>query len=456
MTTTIRLPNVRSLSQILPKGTESGKEFSRIVDLLLFQEARNQGRLITLLDDAAGDYFGLDSFETNGSKISVGYQYKFYKSPLSDDHRSSIVAALKKVVGAKKGERPAKWVLVTPDDLTNSARRSGSGDVEWLETIRAANARRILIEHYGHTKLLSLFLEAPSLCLFYYPELTSGGTNRRQSIKTTRATYDENLRLLFGKLEFVGMSVLKEEASRRIELEHIYIPVGLVPSQSEDEAETTPRLSPLQLLAPTKKTVILGDPGSGKSTLVKFLALCGISRELQKRYGANLDTRIPFIVTLRRYADELKTHPNLPLHEYLRELLQADFSLPHLDNEFLNYYLESGQAILLFDGLDELPSSSFRAMVRDRIQTLANTYPRNTIIITSRIVGYDPETQFDVNSFAHFRIAKLRIPEIERFIHDWYGVRLENQKERAANAQDLVRIIEQPGNEAIRDIARRP
>ncbi len=43
-----RLPSVKSLSEILPKGTEGGKEFARIVDLLLFHEARRSGRKISL------------------------------------------------------------------------------------------------------------------------------------------------------------------------------------------------------------------------------------------------------------------------------------------------------------------------------------------------------------------------------------------------------------------------
>ena len=61
---TKRLPEVKSLYENLPRGAESGKEFGRIVDLLLFHEARRAGKNITLFNDAAGDYHGLDSFES--------------------------------------------------------------------------------------------------------------------------------------------------------------------------------------------------------------------------------------------------------------------------------------------------------------------------------------------------------------------------------------------------------
>lgn len=48
-----RLPAVRPLSEILPRGAEGGKEFARIVDLLLFHEARRAGKKLTVFDDAA-------------------------------------------------------------------------------------------------------------------------------------------------------------------------------------------------------------------------------------------------------------------------------------------------------------------------------------------------------------------------------------------------------------------
>ncbi len=60
-----RLPEVKTLYEILPKGAQGGKEFARIVDLLLFHEARRTGANLMLFDDSAGDYLGLDSFETD-------------------------------------------------------------------------------------------------------------------------------------------------------------------------------------------------------------------------------------------------------------------------------------------------------------------------------------------------------------------------------------------------------
>lgn len=93
-----RLPEVKTLYDILPKGTEGGKEFARIVDLLLFHEAQRGGKKFSIFSDGAGDYRGLDSFGGDAFRKegTTGYQYKFYPSPLSQNHRQEIINSLRK------------------------------------------------------------------------------------------------------------------------------------------------------------------------------------------------------------------------------------------------------------------------------------------------------------------------------------------------------------------------
>src|ERR1035441_2196641 len=90
---TTRLPEVRSLWEILPKGTEGGKEFARIVDLLRFHEGRRNGKQVTIFSDAAGDFNGLDGLEES-PQGRIGFQYKFYPSPLSAQHRTEVATSL--------------------------------------------------------------------------------------------------------------------------------------------------------------------------------------------------------------------------------------------------------------------------------------------------------------------------------------------------------------------------
>jgi hypothetical protein len=282
-----RLPETLTLAQILPKGTEGGKEFARIVDLLLFHEARRNGRTIQLFSDASGDFRGLDSFGAGEGTLrrdgTVGYQYKFYSSPFSDAHRAEIKGALKQAAEHQKELKLQRWILVTPEALTESAQRRDGGDVSWFQGLRKELDLEFEIEHWGHRQLQGLFLETPALCLFYYPDLVREGTRRQHTIADTRSRYDHNLLLKYRPIEFVGMSIYKQEATRGVPIEEIYIPLKLVHEGANSDDPKIERRNPLECLAEGRRTVLLGDPGSGKSTLLRFLALAGISPALQAR-----------------------------------------------------------------------------------------------------------------------------------------------------------------------------
>jgi hypothetical protein len=454
----MRLPAVKSLFEIIPQGTEGGKEFGRIVNLLIFHQSRRTEGSVFLFDDAAGDFRGLDSFEkgTLRKEGTTGFQYKFYPSPLSSAHRHHIEESLAVAAANKRKIDLRKWTLVTPHDLLESARKRSEGDVSWFESLRKKYESEFELEHWGHTKLLSMFLENPTLCLFYYPELVDADRTKRKSIADTRSRYDKNLLALYRDIQFVGMSIYKPEAARGVAVHEIYIPLTMVPEGTESRSVDNLRKDTLALLEPGSHFVVLGDPGAGKSTLLRFLALSGCSKQLQDRYGAKPDKRLPVLVVLRQYAERLREHMDLSLLDYIIQSVQADFSLRSADQSFFEYYLESGQASMLFDGLDELPSSHFKEIVRDRIRSLLVTYPGNTAVVTSRIVGYDIPFRFDEEQFQHFRLSALRLEEIEQFVRDWYRVRIDNGFEREKSIADLVRILRDVDHTAIRQLAENP
>lgn len=453
-----RLPDVKSLYEILPRGTEGGKEFARIVDLLLYYDAQRNGKNIRIFSDVAGDYNGLDSFEDQYFREheAIGYQYKFFSSPLSSKHRKDIEKSLKRVAERQEKLKLSKWILVIPEDLMESSTRKDGGDVSWFEGLRCKHNLQFEIDYWGHKKLVSLFLENPTICLYYYPELVPEGVMRKKSIQETRKRYNDGLVTLYRNIEFVGMSVYKQEATKGVPMEHIYIPLHAIPEGEVENDETSTRINPLSFLTPGAKTIVLGDPGSGKSTLLKFLSLSGFSKAIQERYKAKQDNRLPILVTLRLYADELKSRTNLALIDYIQENVQGHFNLKSADESFFEYYLESGQAILFFDGLDELPTPQFKKFVRDQIRTLITINPLNTIIVTSRIVGYENPFKFDNKEFYHTKLTHLQLPEIEQFVKDWYRVRIENRKERDDNVSDLVRILKDDDYSAIRELAQNP
>ena len=472
-----RIDEVPTLYDILPpKSPASGREFARIVNLLLFHDGRRTGRTVSLFDDRAGDVRGLDAYAKEADGVT-GYQHKFFPSPLSATHRAEIKESLQQsmrefaemnIREKKMKSKPfglKKWILITPNDFVESSVRKDAGDVSWFEGLRAEMDPPFILEHWGHTQLQALLLQTPSIGLYYYPELFPDGTRRQKTISGLRRQYDDALKEEHGRIEFVGMSVYKGEAAHTVLMERIYIPLSVIPNDADENDPNVARHDPAQFLAPGSRHVVLGDPGSGKTTLLRFLALLGMSDALQrrswkpekgKRFRFTPDDRLPVFVTLRRYTDALKIDDNLSLIEYIRANIEADFSITGITTEFLEYYLESGRTVLLFDGLDELPTPNFKVQIRNRIRHLTTTYPGNTTIVTSRVYGYQGPFRFEEGEFVHHRLAKLRDEEIVQFVHDWYDVRLEKPHDRREYLDSLLAILRNDQHVAIRSLARNP
>jgi predicted NACHT family NTPase len=64
--------------------------------------------------------------------------------------------------------------------------------------------------------------------------------------------------------------------------------------------------------------------------------------------------------------------------------------------------------------------------------------------------------RFDEKTYQHLKLARLALPEMERFVADWYAVRVENAAERQASVDDLNRILRDTDQEAIRELGANP
>lgn len=354
-------------------------------------------------------------------------------------------------------ELPRSILVIDP--ALSSADQVVQARKKWSDCCRKIGEKTKLeasLEIWDAEQTKRQILQVPPLALRYFVDDLSDGPARTKRIASIRARYDAELRKLYGKIQFIGMSVYKEEATAAVDMEAIYIPLRLV-SESADEANPdTQRTDPSRFLARGERHVILGDPGSGKSTLFRFLALAGTHRPLQERYHVQPDDRLPMLVTLRQFADALKADAKVDILDYVVETTARDFGLENVDREFFEYYLYAGKSIILFDGVDELPGLKFKQDVRARIAAFLEKYPANTALVTSRIVGYDKEIRYEGLGFSHHRVARLAVVDIERFVANWYTVRIQNRAEQTRNVDDLLRIVRDPSSRAIRELAENP
>ncbi|MBI3988398.1 MAG: HEAT repeat domain-containing protein, partial [candidate division NC10 bacterium] len=180
--------------------------------------------------------------------------------------------------------------------------------------------------------------------------------------------------------------------------------------------EITRRVSLHELLK-CPKAVVLGDPGSGKSTLLKYIAYKLARDPLQARNEFGLDQPyLPILISIADYA--LEQGDGLSIPEYLK---QGEGELWALFEKAL----KEGEALVMFDGLDEVVTPGQRIEVARRIEDFVAHYPGNRFLVTSRIAGYSI-TALSMG-FDHYTIAPFEEEEIRRFLRNWYRALLREE-----------------------------
>ena len=160
--------------------------------------------------------------------------------------------------------------------------------------------------------------------------------------------------------------------------------------------------------------LILGDPGAGKSSLLQYLAL---------DWAEKPTAEIPLLIELRQYV----TDENKP-KDFLEFFHQGKRKICELNQLKLGEILQAGNALVMFDGLDEIFDKHRRNGVITEIIAFTNKYNRVRVIVSSRSVGYDAG-RLENAGFRHFTLDDLNEAQIREFIEKWHRFALHDDKE---------------------------
>ena len=257
-----------------------------------------------------------------------------------------------------------------------------------------------------------------------------------------------------------------------------------------DEAERTEMRSVVEQVNRLPRLVLLGDPGSGKSTFLNFVALCLAGERLNhasanlaalterlpmdderdlprlgekraERQLWNLGRLLPVRVILRDFAATGLPEAGAPasaehlwqfIEGKLKALSLAEFA-PHLRR-----LLRDHGGLLLLDGLDEVPEAERRrSQIRQVVESFAKSFPKCRILVASRTYAYQKQ-EWQLSGFTAATLASLTDAQIRRFVDRWYACIGPMRGLSHADTQGRAELLNRDifGRQRILELARRP
>jgi NACHT domain len=220
----------------------------------------------------------------------------------------------------------------------------------------------------------------------------------------------------------------------QIEFEALVDRLGLseLPDRTPDDGARVGPLDPVAAVHQNPKVVVLGDPGSRKTTLLRYLALnharslAGV-QAARDRLGR--EPLLPVLVSAGAFA---RWHDR---SDGLRAFLSDAANLPDCPSiermaELLDVEIRRGRVLVLVDGLDEAGASTSRVELVQAIKTLAAsiTDQGNRVIVTSRPTGYESESLPD--SFHHLVMLDMDDRAISQFLDTYLPEAVRSMADR--------------------------
>jgi predicted NACHT family NTPase len=198
---------------------------------------------------------------------------------------------------------------------------------------------------------------------------------------------------------------------------------GQVAGEADDDEQERLReafqsspVSPvLEILQGNRLVVILGDPGSGKTSLLRSQVMSWVDQD------SGVAGRLPLWIDLKQYAHE---------RDGFLKYCESGYATYGLDAGEVEKRLKAGDASLYLDGLDEIFDPPTRGSVIEEIVAFASRYTRAPVVVTSRIVGYEAERLSNAG-FIHATLEDFDDKQVLEFLTKWHSAAEDDAKERS-------------------------
>lgn len=185
-----------------------------------------------------------------------------------------------------------------------------------------------------------------------------------------------------------------------------------------DEAE---RLRGMDVANSKQFLMVLGGPGIGKSTFLRKIGLEAIKKEGQLEQEC-----IPVFLELKKFREsQLDVKQKI-----VEEFETCKFPTAEL---LVESALEQGKLLILFDGLDEVPSQNLNNVI-EQIEDFVDRHDSNYFVASCRIAAY----RSSFRRFTDVTVAEFDDEQIQQFIDRWFGSKEDKVLGTAVKYRELL------------------
>lgn len=236
------------------------------------------------------------------------------------------------------------------------------------------------------------------------------------------------------------------ESNYNSDIQSRYVPLDLLLTPHKERSkvsESIPKRSLKDIISEDRgNTVILGQPGSGKTTSVKYLVNCMIHdpdflkdtyrlpivirlRELNKSNGVFGELQSGGILEKLSMIFGLKFKIDYIVRRKEKDSIEAPIDTTKEDNaklkvllnsKIIPYILDQQRILLILDGFDEIMDEKIKDLVISEIQDLTNRLECINFILTSRTADYE----LMLERTHVYEISELNAEQIKDFSYRWF------------------------------------